>query len=643
MALNAEHQTQIKKIEELTETSKDVDLLIDTVSTRDKEIEDLKLKLDDSNTYEIMVEKLTQQVLSKESDVETVKKEKAEMEELYKLDEVLIEESDQLKKGLEDDIEKKNSIITQTNSMINKLKESMQDIEATNKNYQMKNKELNEKIESLNSQLKALNDDEKNKLINSHFEKIQSLSRNLREVKSKIVLTKLSDLNLYQYKSKNALYSAFLPKQLIEQSKIDLFDKYMAIYIAGERVSIISNEAISKYFLSNDIDAIRPQIFYYLVKILTLLLDFQKYISNVDYALTQLEETELGKALSAISNPILAFGNIMDSFCMSITEEKFSIENGFYESLTSSFKIVTDVVSKTLNLNFQNYRAELMHSLRLLDLSVCSLGYAKKLSSADEFKIFKIHNNQVPSILSIFSAFPSHDIMPTMGALIDVCIQFKGKYSVSSVLFSDNQSDNTDWKSWIDAAERNINQFIQSSEYTTLSNIKDLSIIPNGAWKKSAEKIKEEVAQLSVLQGELAKCKEENKEMTKSVYLLQKDLEEQKTIRKLLEIRLTEAQQKAERVALLDRENKKLIDKEKNYQSTLDEQNKDLNNLLQEHNNLKLLHAELEKKVNETPMKRKLSKDHRMSIKEKPFELKTIADSSDIEYIGFLEVIYYVG
>jgi hypothetical protein len=131
--------------------------------------------------------------------------------------------------------------------------------------------------------------------------------------------------------------------------------------------------------------------------------------------------------------------------------------------------------------------------------------------------------------------------------------------------------------------------------------------------------------------------------MTKSVYLLQKDLEEQKTIRKLLEIRLTEAQQKAERVALLDRENKKLIDKEKNYQSTLDEQNKDLNNLLQEHNNLKLLHAELEKKVNETPMKRKLSKDHRMSIKEKPFELKTIADSSDIEYIGFLEVIYYVG
>ena len=603
------------KEKEIEEQLANMDLLIEAIDERDKIIEELKLHLDEAHGYEKMVEKLTEESLTKDEEVEkAIQKYREKVEEL-KTEEEINELLEEEKKELDMQLASKEAELANQKNEQLRLGAKITELKLELNRYQDKTTRLKEEIGLLQNQIKDSGQEEKLKKIEELLSRQTQLIAMLRDARKFEVDAIISRHNLSFAELKIGLFNSIIPSKLSELANIAGYDKVALLFACRSRCDSVLILLKEKYYINNNNAEINLPFISYVselsIKFTNVLLSIDKslyYISKCNAEQYERITRDQGKW-----NHVL----VVDSFIVQMME---LIKDELLSPQVSldSFRVSATAVS------------ELAEELRLLLIPVeARLKSEPEAEPSDKFlvekcllradiaasvfyylysrnnqgntmqmeKATKIHGNVAKAMNLLRKIRCSEDGVRYLRHWQMMEESFEQKFKYAECLWTEKEEAyaNNDWTSWLEAIDAQLAGIYNHSNYRELENegieekLSDVS--GYGPWGVKNKEINQELSEAAELKQEIERLNEQLKNEKLEYLKLDKEVNENKIIKSSLEKRLAENQQKIERVGQLEIEKKRFLENEKIYHDSLEniqlkydqevQKNKELNEKLE--------------------------------------------------------------
>jgi len=582
-------------IKELSEKLKDSDVLFEAVETRDKEIEELKLRLDEAHGYEKMVEKLTEESLFKDEEIDKmIKKYKDKAEEL-KTEEEINELLEEEKKELNNQIALKDTEIANQKNIQKMLENRLTESEMELKRYQDKITRFKEEIGVLEGEVKNSGQEEKLKKIEELIAKQNRLSLMLREAKKYEINSFSSQHSLVNEKLKLSLCLSIIPGKLNEIVNIAGYEKLAMLYTCRDKCDTALYLIKEKYFIEEESSEINMTFVGYLTDFLLKIISVATAINKLMYYLSKCSPEQYDKITKEQTkwNHILVVNSFLGQTMELIKDELLSPQVSL-DSFRISVTAISEFATELKNLIFSgpvpegHSKIEAEPSDKFLaeqclmrtDLVISIFYYIftrnKEGTSLQIEKSLKIHKNVKKCITLLRKVHINEDGSKFLRhwQLMEESFEQKFKYAECLWTKSKESYVSNDWTSWLEAVDAQLIGMYGHANFKELETEgieeKIQDVCTYGAWGLKCKEVNKELSEAADLKQEIERLNEALKNEKLEYLKLEKELKEIKILKGSLEKRLGESQQKIERVGQLEIEKKRLLEKEKIYHDSIE-------------------------------------------------------------------------
>eukprot|EP01022_Parablepharisma_sp_SALTPOND_P010534 TRINITY_DN1434_c0_g3_i1.p1 TRINITY_DN1434_c0_g3~~TRINITY_DN1434_c0_g3_i1.p1 ORF type:complete len:812 (-),score=175.58 TRINITY_DN1434_c0_g3_i1:559-2994(-) len=600
------------KEKELSDKLKDMDILFEAVDSREKIIEELKLRLDEAHGYEKMVEKLTEESLLKDEEIEKmIRKYKEKIEELKTEEEIneLIEEE---KKELNLQLASKETELANQKNVQLALEGRIGEFELEIKRYQDKITRYKEEIGLLEGQIRNSGQEEKLKKIEELVAKQNRLSVMLREARKFEINSLISQHSLTMAQLKLSLCLAVIPAKLNELVNIPGYEKVALLYTCRGKCDTVLHLLKEKYLIDDEGTEVILPFVSYISELLIKMTTVTVYINKLLYYLTKCtpeqydkitkDQTKwnhilvvnsfIGQIMELIKDELLSPQVSLDSFRVSVNEVVEFVNDLKVTALSGGS---TDTHAKADAEPSDKFLAE--HCLLRIDIPVSVLYYIytrnHEGTSLQIEKASKIHKNIRKTMGLLRKVRASEDGSRYLRHWQMMEESFEQKFKYGECLWTKGKEayESNDWTSWLEAIDAQLLGMYGHANFKELEaegieeKVNDVS--GYGPWSVKTKEVNKELSEAAELKQEIEQLNESLKNEKLEYLKLDKEFNEIKIIKGSLERRLGESQQKIERIGQLEIEKKRFLEKEKIYHDSIEnlrlecdqhiQKNKDLN------------------------------------------------------------------
>jgi hypothetical protein len=600
------------KQKDVAEHLESIEILLEALDSKETIIEELKLRLDEAHGYEKLVEKLTEESLSKDEELEEAVKNYKEKVEALRMEEeinMLVEEE---KKELELQLGSKETELSEQKNVQIGLETRMTQMELEIKCYKDKVTRLKEEIGVYEGQIRNSGQEEMLRKMEDMLSKQARLSGMLRDARKFEIDAAISQQALINAELRICLFTDIIPAKLAELVNIPGYDKIALLYTCRTRCDTTLSLLKDKYLIEDESTEINLAFVTYITNLLIRLTEVLISVDQVLYYICKCNPEQYDRITREQKkwNHVL----VVDSFLVQILElikdellsPKVSLDS-FKVSAAAIVELVEEL--RALDAADTRSRAEVAPSDKFLaeqcllridiPTSVFFYMYTRNSqgTSLQLEKAAKIHKNIKRAISLLRKVRISEDGSRYLRHWQMMEESFEQKFKYADCLWTkelDAYASN-DWTSWLEAVDAQLVGIYNHSNYKELEveGIEEkLNDVPGyGPWGAKNKEINTELSEAAELKQKIEQLNEDLKSEKLEILKLNKEINENKIIKASLERRLAENQQKVERVGQLEIEMKQFMKNKKIYEDSLEQlrlecdqyiqQNKELNDKLE--------------------------------------------------------------
>lgn len=536
---------------------------------RQKEIMNLKEALEEASEQAEMVEKLTEDNFNKTEKIMEMNERLKELQELHELEEQMAEEQAELEKTLNAEIHDREVTIQNLKNELTKMEIQKVDNEKTINQYRVRVCELQNDIESLKDQLADSGEEEKVKKMQLLMEKNVMINNKMRDMMTMHINGKLNEVLYLSLLNKVHYMECSIPGMVVEQLDLQTLNNYLLLFTLRGKTYILLSEV-----LRTTIDTVHDK---YLIR----------WIANLGALCVNLIYDTLGIEDHLKS---LNFKDYIE-FIKQIDWAQISVISSNVEHFLKLLK--EGGISSTISLDAFNYSVGIIHHFSIqavpnftgkvalsrsclqLSLGIYSLlqmyGLNDAIAGAVDFK--ELLNKSLYYGKFFLELGGEEDPVP----LRNLSEVLTARYSaVSKLLFDNDVGDYSsyNWIEWFTSSEKDIKSFSGLAVVKRAEERKN-----SGPWVSQAVNVKEKLSKFEETNRELEDCRANLKGLSMKVGKLEKELSELKIAKTGLESRLADAHAKSQRLAQLEIEKKRLQDREKYFEESMDAVNIEMERL----------------------------------------------------------------
>ncbi|CDW91225.1 UNKNOWN [Stylonychia lemnae] len=624
----------------------DMDLLIEEVEIKDQEIKAMEEKIDEGAEYEKMVEEMAEEILKKEEENEQLIERINELEEMNGVQEELNENQENYVKELNQDIAGKDAEIFNLEQNVTQLEEMVLEQDQKIQKYKDKCNELTQKSKMLQEELQSAYSagDQKVK-ISTLIEKQNQLITKLRDAGKKDMETMVQKIEFWQEKLKMRVIEGFVPKRLVEESRLDSLEKIQMLNKTKNKALLLTREICEKQILQSEQnfdDKLQWAIYLkLLINISEYCIRFIDSCGRIMYIVQKMSiekyqeltklmawnkfeliNTFLDRVMELLKDEALSYKFDISPFiqCVkSVTDLQYTSESRYIEKSTDELaqERASGQVTSNLSVSQQERQKDLKYVPKLSLRNEClkmGLGIIA-LSAFNQNN--KMEETQTKCkliywrILEIIFRIDSIELMENGSEFLNMQElgtdnRLDQKYSSIRVMWErDPQSQvepqERDWSSILEAIERDITQLNNDYKFKKLASKIDQEyhnsqIVINdiyakgwdakGPWTLIVDKIRQDLEDTGAMKEKIESLQEKVKDQAMQFLMLKREKDDLSVVNQSLEQRLGDAQSKAEKVPALEMEKKRLIEKESYYSQQIEMAKKEIENLREKEKDL---------------------------------------------------------
>ena len=548
---------------------------------KQKEIMALKEALEEASEQAEMVEKLTEDNFNKTEKIMELNERLKELQELHELEEQMAEEQAELEKTLNSEMHDREVTIQNLKNELTKMEMQKVDYEKTINQFRVRVCELTNDVQSLKDQLADSGEEEKVKKMQTLMEKNVMINNKMREMMTMHINGKLNEV-LYSGLLNKVLYmESCVPSNVVELLDMQTLSNYLLLSTLRGKTYILLSEVIritidtihDKYLIRwvANLGALSVNLIYDCVGIE----DHLKTLSHKDY-LDFMRQIDWSQFLSINSNvdnflKLLKEGGISSTISLDTFNYSVGIIHHFSIQAVPAFSGKAALSRACLQLSVGIYCLLQMYALN--DAITGAVDYKDLLNKCLAYGklLLDLGGDEDPVPLKVMA---------------DV---FSSRYSAVSKLLFDNEVGDYSgysWVEWFMSSEKDVKSFSNFSIIKRQEERKN-----SGPWTTQALNVKEKLNKFEETSRDLEDARANLKNFSLKVAKLEKELSELRIAKTGLESRLADAHAKSTRLAQLEIEKKRLQDREKYFEESMDAVNTELERM-QERN--KILEEELE-------------------------------------------------
>lgn len=574
----------------LEEKLKDLELLMETLDIRDKAIEELKLKLDEAHSYEKIVEKLTNESLGKDEELEKLHKDIESLNEQIKIDEEITEIMEADKKELNDQIISKDFELTTQKRKQEELELKYKEHDLTIKRYQDKMNIYREEIGLLEGQIKNSGQEDKLKRIEELMARQARLAALLREARKFELDAITMEHNMSTVNLKLGFCLSLIPTKLTEYANVAGYDIVALIYASRGKCDSALKVLKDKYLIDDDGTEINLVFVQYVCDLLVKLTNVAVALDKILNYLSCCSCEEYDKIVKDQTKwrDILAVCSFIDDIIQLIKKEELSPQVSL-DAFTISAKAIVDFViglEEAAKISGKRIGAEhsdkFLASTCLLRIDIPVSAYFYLYSKSREGAVLqvekagKIHRNIKRCMELLRKLRISEDGSNYLRHWQMMEGSFEQKFEYSECLWMQGTEDYKakEWGSWLEAVDALILGIHGHAYFKELEKEgegeKLEDIAGCGPWGTQSKEINKELSEAAEMKKVILQLQDDIKAEKLRYLMLENQLKEVKLLKESFEKRLGEQLQKIERVGQLEIDKKKLLDKEGYYRDSLE-------------------------------------------------------------------------
>jgi len=580
------------KQKDLAEHLENIDILLEALDSKETIIEELKLRLDEAHGYEKLVEKLTEESLSKDEELEEAIKNFKEKVEALRMEEeinMLVEDE---KKELELQLGLKEAELSEQKNAQIVLETRITQMELEIKRYKDKVTRLKEEIGVYEGQIRNSGQEEIIKKMEDLLSKQARLSGMLRDARKFEIDAAISQQALMNAELRIGLFADIIPSKLTELVNIPGYDKIALLYTCRVRCDTALNLLKDKYLIEDDNTEINLPFVTYITNLLIRLTEVLVSVDQVLYYICKCSPEQYDRITreQAKWNHVL----VVDSFLVQILElvkDELLSPKVSLDSFKVSAAAIVELVQELRALDTADTRSRIEAApsdkflaeqcLLRIDIPTSVLFYMYTRNNQGTAlqleKAAKIHKNIRKAMNLLRKVKISEDGSRYLRHWQMMEESFEQKFKYAECLWTKELDAyvSNDWTSWLEAVDAQLVGMYNHSNYKELEveGIEEkLNDIPGyGPWGTKNKEINTELSEAAELKQKIEQLNEDLKNEKLEILKLKKEIAENKIIKTSLERRLAENQQKVERVGQLEVEMKQFMKNKKIYEDSLEQ------------------------------------------------------------------------
>lgn len=537
--------------------------------SRQKEIINLKEALEEASEQAELVEKLTEDNFNKTEKIMEMNERLKELQELHELEEQMAEEQAELEKSLNAEIHDREVTIQNLKNELTKMEMQKVDYEKTINQFRVRVCELQNDIESLKDQLTDSGEEEKVKKMQQLMEKNVMINNKMREMMTMHINGKINEVLYLSLLNKVQYMECSIPGIVVEQLELTTLNNFLSLYTLRGKTYILLSEVLrttidtvhDKYLIRwiANLGALCVNLIYDTLGIEDHLRslnfkDYQEFMKQIDWAQFAVISSNVEHFLKLLKEGGISSTISLDAFNYSVgIIHHFSIQS------VPNFSGKAALSRSCLQLSIGIYCLLQMYCLN--DAIAGAVDYKDLLGKSLYYGKFflELGGEEDPAPLRNLS-----EILSARHA------------AVSKLLFDNDAGDYSghNWIEWFSSSEKDIKSF------SGLGIVKKAEERKNsGPWNTQAGVVKEKLSKFEETNRELEDSRANLKALSLKVGKLEKELSELKIAKTGLESRLADAHAKSQRLAQLEIEKKRLQDREKYFEESMDAVNIEMERL----------------------------------------------------------------
>ena len=560
-----ELENELADIPQIEQQLQQIQDLKTQLQEKEEQINSLNDALEEAQSYSDMIENLTEENLKSGERVKELEAQVSELQELHELEEQIAEDQAEIEKGLHDEIHNRDVEIQNLQQEIENWEQKRIDYEKIINQFRVRVCELNNDLEALREQLADSGEEEKMKKMQELMEKNVWLSGKIREMLTHYVEGKDNEISYEVAEKKMQFVLASIPDTILESLALPKFNSYCllrstrrkAFLCVQSLVSLtldtphekpltrwifnLSSHSINLYsilsYIEEHIFALTPP-------------EFNEFMLNLDWGQMSLANSSIDNFLKLVKEGGLSSSIPLENYLMSIEYlEEFQKQN----VPGTSGKIS---LSRSLLQLCQGIHS-LLHMYNLNERICVKVDYKDIMNKA-----FSISSRLFEVELEDENTFKYSEVLTA---------RFN---AVKEVLMNEQITDYSGykWDEWFEGTEKDMRSIVNLSKKGTETQTE-------GPWIVQAWSVREKLSKADETTRELEEAKSSIKLYSVKLAKTEKDLNEAKIAKANIEKRLADAHAKGQRLAQLEVEKKRLQDREKYFEESLEAMNSDMEKL----------------------------------------------------------------
>lgn len=576
-----ELENQVASIPSLEQKVVSIQDLKKQLESKEQDISDLKEALEETGGYQDMIENLTAENLKLSENVQQLEENIEELQELHEIQEQMINDQGEIEKELNDELHTKEIEIQRIINERERWEDEKTTLEKVIHQFRNKLQEQQGEINMLRDELNNSGEEEKSHKMQDLIERNFVLIGKIRELRANSMNARLTEIQALISKEKCDYILQAVPKDLLIDLNLNAFNIYMNMKLTCEKALLLHKELVFRTLESvPDRSMMR-----WITQLSTITINYIIVISTFEEKISGMTTEKYQEILKAQEwGHITLVSSFIDNYLKLIREESLST-NISLESFQVSVESLIQFRNKELG--SESVRIYLSRSLLFAELGVSILESLFGFKDVNTLDIASKCDGLIERLLNTRLDEETEQLRSIAEIL-------NARYgAVYSVLTSDQIAGTYYWKEWFEGIERELKNIGNS--------LKCNNDTQSGPWTLIAEKIKTRLELFEKTFKELEDSKEAMKSMVLKTAMLDKEIQEFRISKSNLETRLADAHAKSQKLTQLEIEKKRLQDREKYFQESIDTMSNENEKLQTKIKDLEEEIKKLKEKEDETP------------------------------------------
>jgi predicted nucleic acid-binding Zn-ribbon protein len=530
---------------QLEQASKVKDLL----ALKEDEISELKEALDEAAGYRDMIEELTETNLKQSERISELEEQLKEMQELQEIEREIAEDQAELERSLNDEIHNKDIEIQQLLRELESRDEEKGALEKVILQFRTRTSDLSKELNLLREEMKKPGAEQNlgkmQELINANMQ----LTARLRDLRAQSIDGQLGNFFAALFRAKTEVVLSGLPNKLGEELQLQSYNTVALLRTSKVKAFIVALETAERIAdLSQE-----KKLVNWAYSLATIAASCFVHTGQLEAAWRASSKEEYLEFLRTHNLAQISVAHsYLDSFLKHIKEENF----GPALSLDQLSLTVEDVKALTAAFPVRSGRVDLAKEIMMAMATATT--FKKLFHPRDSLDSYVAFSARAKALLRSL-VFGTQEL-PEMSVVAE---RLREKCQTARRHLQGDLEVEMSYEPWIadlDAELKQLSALVRA----------DTDEPERGPWRDIAGDVKGKLEQYDQTFEELVQTQNTGKALALKLAQVEKEASENKIARANLEKRLAEAHAKAQMVSQLELEKKRLQDRQKHYEDSID-------------------------------------------------------------------------